>query len=320
ALSAHWQDGATVAISADLQAILLPIVAETLFDSNVQADVETVRTALAAILPLLPMLMLPGSDLWMKLPTPRMKQALAAIKTLDQLVFGLIKSRQRDGLRGDLLSMLLAAQDEQGGMSLQQVRDEVLTLLLAGHETTVNALTWTFFLLSQHPEVEAQLHDELDRVLKQRAPSLADIAKLPYTRMVLQESLRLYPPAWAIGRQVMRDIDLGGRVIATDSTLFVSQWVMHRDARYYHNPGCFDPQRWSAEQSQTRPKFAYFPFGAGSRFCIGERFAWLEMSLILATLAQAWQLRAIEPEKVEPLPRITLRPKTFLQMQLIRRV
>ena len=191
--------------------------------------------------------------------------------------------------------MLLHAQDAEGsgGMTDRQLRDEVITLFLAGHETTANALTWTWVLLGRHPEVDARLHDELDAVLEGRPPTADDVARLPYTRAVVAETLRLYPPAWTMGRRVLRDYRWAGHDIPAGSLILMSQWVMHRDPRCWPDPERFDPERWLRDPA-GRPRFAYFPFGAGNRVCIGESFAWNEAIVVLAALAQRWRL-ALDP-------------------------
>jgi cytochrome P450 len=269
---------------------------------------------------LFPRFMLPFFDLIRRLPLPSNRQADQARQRLDSLMYRIIQERRASGIdKGDLLSMLLLAQDEEGdgsGMTDQQLRDEVLTLLLAGHETTANALTWTWYLLSQHPAAEAQLHTELDTVLAGRLPTVDDLLQLRYTRMVLAESMRLYPPAWIIGRRAVQDYEVGGYVIPARSIVIVCPYLMHRDPRYYPEPEVFDPQRWAPEAEAARPKFAYFPFGGGARQCIGEGFAWMEGTLLIATLAQQWQMRLVPGHPVALRPLITLRPKHGMRMVL----
>jgi cytochrome P450 len=219
--------------------------------------------------------------------------------------------------RGDLLSMLLTARDEEGdgaGMSNLQVRDEVMTIFLAGHETTANALTWTWYLLSEHAEVEAKLHAELKAVLEGRAPTLDDVPRLRYTEMVLAEAMRLYPPAWAIGRLALKDYEVGGYTVRAKSLVLLSQYVTHRDARFFPEPERFDPERWTPEAKEARPQFSYFPFGGGPRRCIGESFAWMEGILLIATLAQRWRMRLVHNHRVETNAVITLRPKYGMRM------
>jgi len=199
-------------------------------------------------------------------------------------------------------------------MTDAQVRDEALTLFLAGHETTANALTWTWYLLSQNPACEARLHAEIDEVLQGRAPTYDDLPNLRYTEKVLTESMRIFPPVWAIGRMAVETVRLNDVEIAPKSIVIVSPYVMHRNAKYYPEPERFDPERWTPEAKKARPQFSYFPFGGGSRLCIGERFAWMEGVLILATVAQKWKLRLDPGQKVEPQPIITLRTKYGMRM------
>jgi cytochrome P450 len=223
--------------------------------------------------------------------------------------------RAGDRDRGDLLSMLLAVRYEDGsGMNDQQLRDEVMTIFLAGYETAANALTWTWYLLSQNPEAELRTQIEIDSVLGGRAATIEDVPKLRYTRMVIAESMRLYPPAWAMGRRAINDFDLGGYRLPGRSSVFMSQFVMHRNPRFFADPLQFDPERFTPEQDAARPRFAYFPFGGGVRQCIGESFAWMELVLVIATIAQQWKLRLVPGHIVEPQPLITLRPKYGMRM------
>jgi len=190
---------------------------------------------------------------------------------------------------------------------------------LAGHETTANALTWTFYLLSQNPAAVRELQAEADRVLAGRSPTYADLECLPYTRMVLSESMRLYPPAWIVTREALEDVEVGGYTLPKGATALLSQWAVHHDERYYPQPLQFDPQRWTPDQVAARPKMAYFPFGAGARLCIGEPFAWMEGVLLLAAIAQKWEMTLVPGFPVEPLAQITLRPKHGMKMKLKRR-
>jgi cytochrome P450 len=223
------------------------------------------------------------------------------------------------GDTGDLLSMLLAAQDEDGGgMTDQQIRDEALTIFVAGHETTAVAITWAWYLLSQNTEVEARFHAELDQVLDGRRPSLEDLPRLRYTSSVFAETLRLYPPAWGIGRRALADVEMGGYAIPAGSIVAVSPWVVHRDPRWFPEPEKFSPERWLLEDA-GRPKFAYFPFGGGARVCIGERFAVAEGALLLATLGQRWRFRLEPGHRVETRPLITLRARYGMRMLAERR-
>jgi cytochrome P450 len=303
--------------------LTLAIVGKTLFDADIEREAREIGAALTTTFELFTLAMYPFSELLDRLPLPSINRFRRARARLDATIFRMIEERRsgrRDGRcldRGDLLSMLLLAQDAEGdgdGMTDQQLRDEAMTLLVAGHETTANALTWTWYLLSEHPDVEARVHAEVDAALPGRTPDADDVLRLPYTRMVLAESMRLYPPAWALGRRAITDHELDGYLIPARSIVLLSQYIMHRDPRFYAHPERFDPERWTPEAQSGRPKFSYFPFGAGPRQCIGEQFAWMESTLVLATIAQRWRLRLVSGHPVEPRPLITLRPKHGMRM------
>jgi cytochrome P450 len=321
--SERWRDGETLDISEEMMRLTLAIVGKTLFDADVESDAQDVGQSLSVIMSLFNAMLLPFAELLEKLPLPQKKRFQKAKDQLDAIIYRLIEERRRSGEdHGDLLSMLLLAQDEEqgsGGMTDEQVRDEAMTIFLAGHETTSNALTWTWYLLSEHPEVEARLHEELDAVLQGRVPEFNDVAQLRYTEMVLAESMRLYPPAWAIGRLALGETEVGGYRIPAGSLVLLSQYAMHHDARYFTEPERFDPLRWTSEAREARPQYSYFPFGGGSRRCIGEGFAWMEGILLLATLAQGWRLRLVPNHPVKPHPVITLRPRHGMLMRLERR-
>jgi cytochrome P450 len=206
-------------------------------------------------------------------------------------------------------------------MTDRQIRDEVMTIILAGHETTANALSWTWYLLAQHPEAEAKLHAELDEVLDhgQRLPTVEDLPRLRYTEMVVSESMRLYPPAWIVGRLAIKDFNARGYVISAGSLVLISQYVTQRDPRYFIDPLRFDPERWTMEARESRPAYSYFPFGGGARRCIGEGFAWMESVLLTAAIASRWRMRLDASHTVEPYPRITLRPRRGIRVTLERR-
>jgi len=217
-----------------------------------------------------------------------------------------------------LLSMLLVARDDQAdgdGLKLtaSELRDQVLTLFLAGYETVANALAWTWMLLGQNPTAEMRLHDELDAVLSGRLPTLEDLPRLEYTAMVLSESMRLYPPAWAMGREALEDVAIGPYRLRKGTMVLFSQYMVHRDPRWFPHPERFWPERFTAEAKAARPRFAYFPFGGGGRQCIGESFAWMEAALALATIAQRWRLALVPGQRIEPQPKITLRPRNGIR-------
>jgi cytochrome P450 len=317
--SASWVDGATVDLAAEMMRLTLAVVGKTLFGADVEGDARVVGEALTRLMLLFDLLTLPFADLFDRLPFGPSRGWQEARERLDAIIYRLIADRRQSGDRGDLLSLLLAAQDENGGMSDRQVRDEALTIFLAGHETTANALTWTWYLLAQHPAVEAALHAELDRALDGRLPTFDDLERLPYTRMVIAEAMRLYPPAWAIGRRAIEAYRLGEYLIPAGSIVLISQWVTHRDSRWWPDPLRFDPTRFLPEVAAARPKLSYFPFSAGPRVCIGESFAWTEAMLLLATLAQRWRVRLVAGHPVETLPAVTLRPRCGLRVTLHRR-
>ncbi len=268
-------------------------------------------------------LLLPFSELLEKIPLPQTRRFRNAKDTLDKIIYGIIDERRTSGAdKGDLLSMLLLAQDEDDGgrMTDEQVRDEALTLFLAGHETTANALTFTWYLLSQNPAAEAKLHDELDRVLGDRTPSIDDYPNLKYTESVLAEAMRLYPPAWALGRLATEDHEFGGFHVPKDSLILLSMYVAHRDPRFWDDPESFRPERWEKLSiKEASNKFIYFPFGGGTRRCIGEQFAWTEGVLLIASIARKWRLRLDPAQKIALNPLMTLRPKFGMKMRIERR-
>jgi len=255
-------------------------------------------------------------------PTAKNKRFWRALDVLDRAVFHIIDERRRGGQQtNDLLSMLLFARDEDTGQAMtdRQLRDEVMTILLAGHETTSLALAWTWYLLSQHPEVQRRLENELDAVLSGHTPGFADLGNLQYTRMVIEEAMRLYPPAWGMSREAIGPDDIGGYHLPRGWLVFIVPFVMHRHPAYWENPEQFDPTRFTPERSAARPKFVYIPFGAGPRQCIGNQFAMIEAQLVLATLAQRYRLTLVPGHPVEPWPLITLRPRYGVRMTIARR-
>lgn len=319
--SNRWRDGETFDMAHEMTRLTLGVVAKTLFDADVDSEADEIGEAMSCILEMFNLLMLPFAELIEKLPLPHVRRYDKMRARLDSVIYRIIDERRRSGEdRGDLLSMLLLSQDEEGGggMSDTQVRDEVLTLFLAGHETTANALSWTWYLLSQHPEVEKQLAAELKDKLQGRLPTFEDVPNLPYTEMVVAESMRMFPPAWAIGRRAVVDQQIGDHKIPANALVLVSPYITHRDARLFPNPDRFDPGRWKPEAKESRPQFAYFPFGGGPRRCVGEGFAWAEVALVLATLAGRWRARLVPGQTVVPKALLTLRPKNGLQMTIER--
>jgi cytochrome P450 len=320
----RWRDGETVDVHQEMYRLTLAVVGRTLFATDMEADdARNVGEALGTGLALFDRLMSPFAPILSRLPLPSTRRLNRALARLDAVIYRMIEDRRAAGANGvDLLSMLLRARDEQGdggGMTDRQVRDEAMTIFLAGHETTSVALTWTWYLLSGHPEVERTLHAELDQVLGDRPPTVEDIPRLPFTEQVLTEAMRLYPPAWVLGRTPLTDLRVGGYRIPARSAVVTSQWVVHRDRRWYEDPLAFRPQRWTEEMRASLPRLAYFPFGAGPRICIGEPFAWMEGVLLLASIARRWRMRLVSGHPVAVSPQVTLRPKHGMRMSLQRR-
>ena len=316
----RWTHGEQMDLAIEMPRLTLAIVAKTLFSADVSSKADAIGQALTEILSMFDMLMLPYWDWIQKLPLPMVRRFDRARDSLDKVVYELIAERRASGRdEGDLLSMLLLAQDQEedeasSGMTDKQVRDEALTLMIAGHETTANALLWTWYLLSQNPEAEAKFHAEVAEVLGGRLPTFEDVPKLAYTTGVFSEALRMFPPAWAMGRRAKLDYTIDEYRIPAGSILIMSPWVSHRDPRWFAEPERFDPERWRPEIADKLPKFAYFPFGGGARVCIGERFAWAEGVLVLATLAQRWRFRLAPGQTAETKAVITLRPRDGMKM------
>jgi cytochrome P450 len=305
-LTDGWQDGTTIDIAREMMRVTLAIAGKTLFDADVESKADEVGAAVTDVLESFWLNLLPGVDLLEKLPIPTLRRAQAARRRLDELIYKMIADRRAAAAGnatahagGDLLSMLIAAQDEEtAGLSDEEVRDEAITLLLAGHETTANALTWTLYLLSQNPDAAATLQHELEQVLGEQLPTPADYTRLPYARRVLTESMRLYPPAWVIGRRAIAEYPVGDYLAPPRAMIFMSPYVMHRDGRFFPEPGRFLPDRWTPAFEAALPKFAYFPFGGGARQCIGEQFAWMEGVLVLATIASRWRLELDPAQRI----------------------
>ena len=315
-----WRDGQTIDVHEEMMHLTLEIVAKCLFDADVGARATDVARAMKVALEDFSsqrrLIRIPKS-----IPTPHNIRFEMAARRLDEVVGTIIENRRKSEEDwGDLLSMLMLAEDESGErMTDKQLRDEVMTLFLAGHETTANALSWTFWLLSLNPQVEHELAEELARVLGGRPPTISDLPDLPYAERIVKESMRLYPPAWVVGREATAECEVGGYQMAAGTTALMSQWVMHRDPRYHEDPQRFDPDRWIAGYEEVLPRFVYFPFGGGSRQCIGASFAMTEARLILATVAQRFEMELAPGQRVEPYPSITLRPKKGIRMTLVER-
>jgi cytochrome P450 len=318
-----WRDGEELDISAAMMRLSLQIIARTLFDQEVTPEVLSVADEVNAIMRLYNFLVVfPKLESFLHWPIPGIVQFRRSRARLDAIVHRMIAQRRalnREELeqRGDLLSMLIAAQDiDASRMSDEQVRDEALTIFLAGYETVANSLAWTWYLLSQNPEARERMEREINEVLGGRTPTLEDLPNLRYTEMVFAESMRLYPPAWAMARQATKPVQLGEYRLPPGTHLFFSQYVVHRSPELWDNPLAFLPERHTPEAKAARPRFAYFPFGGGRRQCIGEGFSWMEGVLALATIAQRWRLEFMSRFPVVTQAKITLRPKYPVMMRV----
>jgi cytochrome P450 len=294
------------------------VVGETLFGSQVGSQAHEIADSLSEIVDNFGRMLLPFWRLWRRIPTAQNRRLAHAQEKLDATILGLIAQRRAENRdNGDLLSMLLAAEDaDQPDKRLtdREIRDQALTLFLAGHETTANALAWTWHVLAQHEPERLRMKAELDEVLRDgRLPGLEDMGRLPYTTAVISESMRLYPPVWVVGRRAIDDVVIGDYEVPRRTIVIMSQYVIHRDERFWPDAATFRPERW-LEEDPARPKFAYFPFGGGGRVCIGESFAWAEGVLMLAVMARRWRLEPVAGHPVELNPTVTLRPKHGLRM------
>ncbi len=359
AMRDQWKPGQELDVAAEMMRLALQITARTLFDTEVTAEIEAINEESNAVMEIYnDLVAMPRAEdlLRWRVPVPVLTRFRRSKRRLDAVVDSMIAQKQAEIARrvgrgeaigGDLLSMLIAARDDEPGaaaegqapvqgsvgraanslssrLSAKELRDEVLTIFLAGYETVANALAWTWLLLGQNAEAERRLHAELDAVLGvgsggRRLPTLADLPRLAYTEMVVAESMRLYPPAWAMGRQATEAVAIGPYKLPRHAYVFFSQYLIQRDAKYFPDPLEFRPERFTAEAKAARPKFAYFPFGGGGRQCIGESFAWMEATLVLATMAQSWRLGLVPGQRIELQPKITLRPKFGIKVVAERR-
>jgi cytochrome P450 len=315
---AAWHDNEVHDVHEDLARLTLFIVAKAIFGTDLKSEANTIGGSLDVVMNhfMSPMRWFSFVDY---LPLPSSRRYWRAIRKIDEIIYGIIKRhRERGQDTGDLLSRLLAARDEQGGggMTDRQLRDEVVTLILAGHETTALVLFYSFYLLAQSPESADRLAAELHDVLGGRSPTAADVPNLRYTEWVIRESMRLYPPAWGIAREALADCEIGGYHVAKGTQLFMVQRLVHRDGRWYSDPEAFKPERWDNDLVKRLPRCAYFPFGDGPRICIGNHFAMMEAVLLLATIAQRFRLEIEPGQTLELLPSVTLRPRRPILMRL----
>lgn len=317
-----WAAGSEVDAAHEMMELTMEIVAKALFDADVSGDANAIGQAITVGIETVSERIVHPLHLPEWIPTRKNRERQRAAEVLETTIMRIINERRASGEdKGDLLSMLLLAVDEQDGgqMTNKQVRDEAMTLFIAGHETTANALAWTLYLLAQRPEVGHKLQAELQAVLKGRAPRMADLPHLPYNEMVIKEAMRLYPPAWVTTRLTVEPAHIGGYDVPVGSICMVSPYIMHRDARYFEQPECFRPERFAAGYEERIPRYAYFPFGGGPRVCIGNSFAMMEAQLILATIMQRFQLSLVPGQHITPEPLVTLRPRGGIRMTVAPR-
>jgi cytochrome P450 len=320
-IAAEWQTGETREIHAEMKQLILEIVAEALFGVDIRNEGASMRAAFEVVMRSFESRLESFFPIPEAIPTPDNLRLRQAIDELNDIVYRIIADRRRSrDPRDDVLTILLRAQDEDGSqMTDKQLRDEVVTLFQAGHETTAAALTWTWYLLSLHPEVERKVLAEVQSVLNGRPPTPADQPRLTYTECVIWEALRLYPPVYAISREATEDCEIGGYSVPAGTTVGMSQWVMHRDPRFFEDPEAFIPDRWLDGLAKRLPRYAYFPFGGGQRMCIGSSFALLEAVLVIATMLPAMHLSLVSQQAVVPWPTFLLQPKDGVTMRVMRR-
>ena len=320
---ATWADGQARDAQEDMMRLTLEIVARTLFGADISGETAEISEAMETLMRSFTRRINSMVRLPEYVPTPNHLRLNRAARHLDRIIFDLIAQRRASGEdRGDLLSLLLHARDDEGGggrMTDRQLRDEAMTLFMAGHETTANTLAWAWYLLADHPEVEAKLHAELDAVLGGRAPTYADLPRLTYTEHVITEALRVYPTVWIVGREAIEPCQVGEYRVPVGTTVFMPQWTVHHDPRWFDDPMAFRPERWADGLAKRIPRYAYFPFGGGPRICIGNGFAMMEAVLLLATIARRYRLGLAPGATVKPWATMTLRPEAGVRVILHKR-
>lgn len=318
---AAWQDGEIRDIHPEMMQLTLVIAAKTIFDADVAGEAEDLGTALSVAMEYFNIRNSNLLFLTENISTTDNLRFQKELQRLDDIIYGIIHQRRFSGEDpGDLLSMLLHTQDEDGSqMTDEELRDELMALVLGGYETTANTLAWIWLLLSQYPQVESKLMEELQVVLDGRAPTFADLPRLRYAERVVTESMRLYSPVWIMGREAVQDCEIGGYTVPAGTNVFMSQWVMHRDPRFFDDPEVFNPDRWADDRAKHLPTYAYFPFGGRPRACIGKSFVIMEAVLVLAAIVQKFRLTLVPGHPVTPWPPFTLRPKHGIKMLLTKR-
>ena len=316
----RWRAGEEIDISEEMMRLTLAIAAKSLFDHEIEDDSDVISHNLEILLEYFTRLMSPFLSLSLALPLPSTRRFRAAVRDVDAVIYRMIERRAASPAEGDdLLALLMRATDDETKtqMTSKQLRDELVTLLIAGHETSANVIAWTLYLVAQSPEVDRQLHAEAEALLAGRPGfTAADAERMPYARKVVSEGLRLYPPGWFIGREALADVAIGSFTIPKGGVVLMSQYLMQRDGRFYEEPERFLPERWTPEFMERLPRGAFFPFSGGDRHCIGEGFAWQEALLILATLLVRWKFELLPGQRIGPRPSVTLRPDSPIRMRV----
>ncbi|WP_228853302.1 cytochrome P450 [Aegicerativicinus sediminis] len=317
-----WQDGQVIDMLQCMIGMSTEIAAKTMFNVDINNEVPEINNALEDIMSLFGRITMPFAEILLKLPIPSTKKFFKARAKLDDTIYKIIENRKKNPLQnGDLLSLLLNTQEDTIGISLtdKQIRDEALTLLLTAFDTTSLALTWTWYLLSLHPEIESKMHQELDSVLNGGTPTLEDYPKLKYTKMVFEEAMRMYPPIYVIAREALQDVIIADYKIPKKSIVLLSPYLIHHDARFHHNPEKFDPEALAKRLGRNHNKYEFFPFSVGPRSCIGQHYAMLEGVMVLASMGSHWCMETVPNQKVEMEQLLNLRPKNGIKMRLVKR-